>query len=858
MPSAPLRLRCELVINPLGVTNHPHLSWWISDARPAEIQSAYEIIAATTAVKLQNDEGDLWQSGRVESSETAHVIYQGLPLASGQRVWWKVRTFDSDGISSPWSELSHFEMGLLDDADWRARWIATPLFGSRSHGVHVAALRREISVAADLVRARIYIAALGDYRLSVNGQVVRETVCSAVWCNYEQQHYYQTLDLKEMLTQGDNVLGVLLADGYFAGHIPGAGRSVYGDRPKLRAMLVLEYKSGHQTVIGTDYMWRWRPSWILSAEINAGEHVDARQHDPSWDTTKYLDRGWFNVDVVEDIESRAKSQPYPAIGIHQALRATKSECNDDRDRHIASYDFGQQIVGRIRVDLNCAQSDEIVVRYSVDEKFSETTRDTFTSLGESGEVFETTFALHTYRYVQIETTGILTEILDVHALRVGHSDLLSMTLRSDHATLNRLFEALENNLKAVSFSVPMAGVAQAQRLPHIGIATTWVPFLAQQSGARGIVTKWLDDMKLSSHLADQTSAFSPAVLSPRVTQSEDDYTHFEYLANVLWACYRYQNDRNVLQECYAEIRVAALGYRHRYPKLLRESSSTALYGEGVTAGLVATCTLFGALRIAGRIAGVLGYLGDYERIEGLAEDVRQAFKRRYLSNDGHLQGDTQSVYVAALYHNLLDDHEKKIAQTRLIELVQNTNYHADVVPAVVHGLLPCITTAGRLDLAYMILLQTSQPSWMANILEGNSLLTREVGQFGVAEIGLLEWLQESLIGISLGDDYSVDKNGYRSVRIYPKPPLGAQFLAGAPIEFVEARIETLQGRFEIKWYINGETFELDLRIPPSCCADVIMPDGISQKVQSGAHHFVMDFSMGGDGIPTLLDMASDR
>ena len=144
MPSAPLRLRCEFVNNPLGVSAaKPRLSWWVDDPRPAELQTAFEILASSSPALLDAGEADLWRSGRVESNLSAHVDYRGKHLDSKQRVWWKVRSFDSDGLGSPWSEAAFFEMGLLEPADWHGGWIAAPLYGSRSRGVQAVALRRD-------------------------------------------------------------------------------------------------------------------------------------------------------------------------------------------------------------------------------------------------------------------------------------------------------------------------------------------------------------------------------------------------------------------------------------------------------------------------------------------------------------------------------------------------------------------------------------------------------------------------------------------------------------------------------------------------------------------------------------------
>ena len=136
--------------------------------------------------------------------------------------------------------------------------------------------------------------------------------------------------------------------------------------------------------------------------------------------------------------------------------------------------------------------------------------------------------------------------------------------------------------------------------------------------------------------------------------------------------------------------------------------------------MIATCTVYGVLKLAARIASILGAMGDYELIESQAGEVKKAFRNRFVTPSGHLAGDSQSIYVAALHHKMLETHERQIAQDRLIELLKEGNYHADVVPGVLRALLPTLTEAGRLDLAYMVLLQTSQPTRLAR----NQLIPR--------------------------------------------------------------------------------------------------------------------------------------
>ena len=193
MLGAPVRLRCEYLTNPLGIDElRPRLSWWVNDKRPAEIQTAYRILASSDCDKLLANEADLWDSGKIDSGQVHGIEYAGASLGSSRSVWWKVRTFDSDGLPSPWSEAALFETGLIDDEDWRARWVGAPLMGSRASGAHVPILRRAFEVQADVRAARLYITALGVYTAEINGQRVSQDTLAPGWSDYRQRVYYQT------------------------------------------------------------------------------------------------------------------------------------------------------------------------------------------------------------------------------------------------------------------------------------------------------------------------------------------------------------------------------------------------------------------------------------------------------------------------------------------------------------------------------------------------------------------------------------------------------------------------------------------------------------------------------------------
>src|ERR1039457_6574581 len=118
-------LRCEYLADPLGIdAGSPRLSWILSSNHRGETQTAYQILVASSEKLLKTDAGDLWDSGKVVTDESAQVAYAGCPLVSRLRCFWKVRAWDRAGHPGAWGPVAQWQMGLLRPEDWQAKWIA--------------------------------------------------------------------------------------------------------------------------------------------------------------------------------------------------------------------------------------------------------------------------------------------------------------------------------------------------------------------------------------------------------------------------------------------------------------------------------------------------------------------------------------------------------------------------------------------------------------------------------------------------------------------------------------------------------------------------------------------------------------
>jgi alpha-L-rhamnosidase len=202
MAGAPSGLRCEYLADPVGIdVPQPRLSWVLEHSARGERQTAYQVLVS---LKPEAAAGDQWDSGKVPSGQSVHVVYAGKLLTSGQSYYWKVRYWDSGDRPSPYSAAARFETGLFESAEWKGKWIA----GANQ-------IRKEFTLRARPVRARAYVAGLGYYELRINGHKVGDRVLDPAWTTYDKRVLYTVYDITDRLRPGDNAVGVMLGEGWF-------------------------------------------------------------------------------------------------------------------------------------------------------------------------------------------------------------------------------------------------------------------------------------------------------------------------------------------------------------------------------------------------------------------------------------------------------------------------------------------------------------------------------------------------------------------------------------------------------------------------------------------------------------------
>jgi hypothetical protein len=215
-----ISLRCEYKVNPIGVESvNPVLSWKFNEEGRNLSQSAYQILVASTVAELNNGKGVLWNSGKVFSSSSIQVRYAGKPLQSGNQYFYKVKIWDNKGISSDWSKVASWQMGLLKKEDWKnAKWIGyeeMPETEKIIPAVHMRGdfpekndvlplFRKKFNVNKTIRKATAFVSGLGHFDLSLNGVKVSDHFLDPGWTKYDEQALYVTFDLTQKIKQGGN------------------------------------------------------------------------------------------------------------------------------------------------------------------------------------------------------------------------------------------------------------------------------------------------------------------------------------------------------------------------------------------------------------------------------------------------------------------------------------------------------------------------------------------------------------------------------------------------------------------------------------------------------------------------------
>ena len=856
-------LRVEYLTNPIGIDAvQPRLSWQITSTRRNTMQVAYQLQVATSEVSLTQGAHLAWDSGKIASDASVFVDYAGPPGVSRTRYFWRVRVWDASGAASPWSPVAFWETGLLQPADWTARWIGPPSTSADTLAAPSPLLRRPFRLEDRVQSARLYVTSLGLYELYLNGQRVGDQFFTPGWTSYRRRLQYQTYDVTALLRPGANVVGAMLGDGWYRGHLGFFGkRNLYGQRLALRAQLEIRYASGRTERVATDADWKTASGPVLASDIYGGESYDARQELQGWagggeSAAPYDDHGWRAVAVVDPPPTLLVASVSPPVRRVRELppvsirRAPSGE---------TVFDLGQNFTGWARLSVRGPAGTTVTLRfaevldrdgniYTANLRAAAQT-DHYTLSGKGREVYEPHFTFHGFRYVAVTGLPAPADSTTITGIAVSSDLTPTGSLVTSDSLLNQLQRNIVWGQRSNFLDVPTDCPQRDERLGWTGDAQVFARTAAFNMDVSGFFAKWLADVAADQDKSGSVPWVIPNPLGGDSTEFAGTAGWSDAAVIIPWTMYLTYGDRRLLERQYASMH-AWVDYARRRagPDLIWRPGwqfgdwlalhSTDPSYPGATTGtdLIATAFLAHSADLVSRTARVLGRSDDAARYSALFRSVRDAFIREFVSPTGRVGENTQTAYTLALAFDLLPDSLAPAAAARLAQDVEYRQHLTTGFLGTPH-LLHVLDASGHVGLAYQLLMQRTYPSWLYPITRGATTMWERwdgirpdssfedagMNSFNHYAFGAVgDWMYQNIGGI----DLDPAAPGYRRSRIAPRP--------GAGLTSASASLETLYGTLKSAWKVEGGgRFVLDVTVPANTAAEVTLWDARVDQVREG-------------------------
>jgi alpha-L-rhamnosidase len=362
----PQQLRTEYRSNPQGIdVTDPRLSWVLTatDAKARGLrQTAYRVIVASSQGALAKGAGDLWDSGKVASDQSAQVVYRGKPLTSTAAAFWKVQVWDQAGQPSDWSAPAQWSMGLLHPQDWQAKWIGRDEPGATApRRLAARLLRKEFEAPKPVRRATVYFSGLGLSELYLNGAKVGDHVLSPGLTDYDKHVLYVTFDVTKQIAAGRNAIGLMLGNGRYRAPRLQANTRNFGD-PKAILHLDVEYQDGSRATVVSDETWKLSTAGpILANNEYDGEEYDARMDLPGWNRAGFDDGKWEPAHIVAAPAGVLSAQMAEPLRVTETLHPVSMKLLKPG---VYVFDMGQNMVGWCRLRVSGPKGAQVTLRHA--------------------------------------------------------------------------------------------------------------------------------------------------------------------------------------------------------------------------------------------------------------------------------------------------------------------------------------------------------------------------------------------------------------------------------------------------------------------------------------------------------------
>ena len=872
-------LTSEYKSNPVGIdATHPRLGWKLHSEKRHLLQTAYQIRVARSEKDLRRSARLLWDSGKIESDESVQISYAGSALESRGKYYWQVKVWTNQGVSE-WSAPASWEMGLLNPADWQAKWISCGWEEDKTTSQPSPMFRQAFSLKGKIRSARAYITSLGLYEARINGKRVGDQYFTPGWTSYNKRLQYQTYDITDLLQNGQNAVGVTLGDGWYRGYLVWEGRrNTYGEQLGLLMQIEITYANGKRESIITDENWQTAQGPILTSDIYMGETYDAQKEKMGWDTPAYQDEDWGKAALLPAVKTQLIAPAGPPIKKIEEITPIALITTPKGEQ---VFDMGQNMVGWVRLKVHGPAGTKVTLRHAeVLDKFGNfytdnlrlaTQKVQYTLKGTGEEIYEPHFTFQGFRYVAVDGyPGTLTK--DAITGVVIHSD---MDKTGSFSCSNELLNQLQHNIqwgqKGNFLDVPTDCPQRDERMGWTGDAQVFARTAAFNMDVAGFFTKWLGDLA-----ADQLPDGRVPFVIPQIMRDHHSAaTGWADASTIIpWTQYLIYGDKGILQVQYSSM-------KSWVDFMLKQAGEEVVWDTGFHFGdwlfyspdddrdgraavtykpLIQQAFMTHSLDILSKTAELLGKEADARTYRELHEKARTAFQQEYVTPGGRLVSGTQTAYVLALQFDLLPETLRPVVAQHLVDNISSYNDHLTTGFLGTPYLCHVLTRFGHLDKAYELLLQETYPSWLYPVKMGATTIwerwdgikpdstfqnigMNSFNHYAYGAIG--DWMYQNIGGIQIDP-----KNpGYKHIIIRPRP--------GGEIQHARTSFESLYGTISTNWEKREGEFHLEVDIPENTTASVWLPTEENASVKLGDQDLaaapdVLSFQKEAEGTKVVL------
>ncbi|WP_018630804.1 alpha-L-rhamnosidase [Niabella aurantiaca] len=828
--TGPVRLQCEHLTNPLGIDNpQPRFSWILEDAENGALQKTYQVIVS------RDGGAEVWNSGISPSSGNL-VTYAGPALEPFTRYRWQVIITGKDGRAYPRSAPAFFETGMMQQQHWKGGWI------SDGHDVNLKPapyFRKSFSLTKPVKTARAYIAAAGLYELSLNAERIGDHRLDPMYTRFDRRNLYLTYDVGKQLKQGQNVIGVLLGNGWYNHQSTAVwyfDKAPWRNRPAFCLDLRITYTDGTTETISTDRTWKTALSPVIFNSIYTGEHYDARLEIPGWDQPGFNDAKWaFATDRA------APSQLITAQVLHPIRATEKIEARDLKKFNDTNYvfDLGRNIAGVSEIRLSGTAGtvvklihaervhasghtdlSNINVHYRPTDDSDPFQTDIFILKGGGTETFRPRFNYKGFQYVEVVSSQPIQLDKSSLAAYFMHSDVPAAgTVETADPLINRIWQATNNSYLSNLFGYP-TDCPQREKNGWTGDAVIALETGLYNFDGITVYEKWLADHRDEQQPNGVLPAIIPTSGWGYQWANGPDWT--STIAIIPWTLYQFYGDTKPLADNYDNIKRYVDHIAGLYPTGL----TTWGLGDWVPVESKAPVELTSSLyyyadvNILAKTAWLFNREKDADRYGKLAEKIKNAINHKYLDPATGIYGTgLQTELSTPVYWGVVPDNLKARVVANLAKKVMADGVQLDVGILGAKAVLNVLSENGYADLAYRLAARKTYPSWGWWIVHGATTLYENwkvdakndasLNHIMFGDIGA--WFYKALGGIFPDPD----QPGFRNILLKPN------FVTG--LHAFNATYRSARGPIRSSWTQTGNRARYECRIPASSTATFFIP-----------------------------------